>query len=55
MAEAGESANVDLHEHLDNALVMLLLITLFVTAMQAVGRYIGNRTGQSGVTAFFGG
>lgn len=57
MAEesAGVGGSVDLHEHLNIAIVMLLLILLFVSSGQAIGRYIGNKLGAPGVTAFFGG
>lgn len=58
MAE-NESGNVggsfDLHEHLDIAIVMLLLIAFFVYAIGCAGRYVGNATNTPGVTAFFGG
>lgn len=47
--------SVDLHEHLDIAIVMLLLIAFFVFAIGGVGRYIGNRSNMPGLTAFFGG
>jgi hypothetical protein len=56
---AEESANVggsvDVHEHLDIAIVMLLLILFFVCGGMAAGRYIGNSLNAPGVTAFFGG
>lgn len=56
---ADEGANVggsfDLHEHLDIAIVMLILIALFVYGFGAVGRYAGNSLNTPGVTAFFGG
>jgi hypothetical protein len=42
-------------EHLDIAIVLLILIALFVCALQAVGRHVGNSTNSPGVTAFFGG
>lgn len=49
------SAKLDVSEHLDSAIIMLVLIALFVYAFGAVGRYVGNRAGWSGVTGFFGG
>ncbi|MGH7239271.1 MAG: hypothetical protein ACREHG_04290 [Candidatus Saccharimonadales bacterium] len=55
MAEATESESVDVHEHLDSALVMLILITFFVYGAGALGRYAGNRLNKPGLTAFFGG
>lgn len=59
MAEEKESAgvggSVSLHEHLDIAIVMLLLIAFFVYGIGAVGRAVGNKLGAPGVAAFFGG
>jgi hypothetical protein len=56
---AEEGANVggsfDVHEHLDIAIVMLILIALFVYGFGAAGRYIGNSINAPGVTAYFGG
>ena len=54
--EAGAGRDrVHFSEHLDIAIVMLVLIALFVHAFGAVGRHVGNRSGRPGVTAFFGG
>lgn len=57
MAEESGSVggSVDLHEHLDIAIVMLILIAFFVFGFGAAGRYIGNNLNAPGVTAFFGG
>lgn len=42
-------------ESLDNPIIFLLLIALAVTAIQAIGRYIGAATNNNGVNTFFGG
>jgi hypothetical protein len=42
-------------EHLDIAIILLVLFALFVFAFGAVGRSLGNRTNSPGITAFFGG
>lgn len=55
MAEESAGAKIDFSEHLNIAIVMLILIALFVYAFGAVGRSIGNKTNSPGVTAFFGG
>jgi hypothetical protein len=55
MAEQEVGAKVSLSEHLDTAIVMLILIALFTAAFFAVGRAAGNRFGWTGVTTFFGG
>jgi hypothetical protein len=52
---AGVGGSFDLHEHLDIAIVMLILIALFVYGFGAAGRLIGNKTNTPGITAFFGG
>jgi hypothetical protein len=53
-AEAGP-IRAGFSEHFDSAIVMLVLITVFVFAIAAFGRYIGNKTNTPGLTAFFGG
>ena len=57
MAEesAGVGGSFDLHEHLDIAVIMLILIALFVYAFGAAGRLAGNSINAPGITAFFGG
>lgn len=47
--------NVTLREHLDNPLVVLFLIAIFVYAIGGVGRYFGHRTNKPGISSFFGG
>lgn len=51
----GESANIEVKEHFDNAVVMLVLIALFVSAFMGVGRAVGRKYNKPGVTSFFGG
>lgn len=52
-ASVGERASA--RDHLDNPLVFLVLIALFVYGVGCFGRAIGNRFDSPGVTSFFGG
>lgn len=57
--EESESASIGGHssmrDHMDNPLVFLLVIGLFVYGLGCFGRAVGNRAGAPGVTSFFGG
>lgn len=53
--EGGVSEKATLRDHLDNPLVFLLIIGLFVYALGCFGRAAGNRGNLPGVTSFFGG
>lgn len=54
--ESGDAReSVGLREHLDNPLVFLVVVGLFVYALGCFGRAAGNRANAPGVTAFFGG
>ena len=59
MAEGEENASVgeraSMRDHMDNPLVFLFLIALFVYGVGCFGRAVGNRMDSPGVTAFFGG
>lgn len=48
-------SKVRFSEHLDIAIVLLILVALFVYAFGAVGRSVGNSVGSPGLTSFFGG
>jgi hypothetical protein len=52
---AGVGGKVDISEHFNIAIVMLILIALFVFGFGAVGRHVGNKTNSPGITSFFGG
>lgn len=41
-------------DHLDNPLVFLVFVTVFVTAGQKVGQWIGVKCSAPGVASFFG-
>lgn len=53
--EGSVSEHADLRDHLDNPLVFLFVIGIFVYGLGAFGRAVGNRANQPGITAFFGG
>lgn len=53
--EATASEKAGLRDHLDNPLVFLFVIGIFVYALGCFGRAAGNRANAPGVTAFFGG
>lgn len=54
--EAGVGSHkAHVSEHVDSAIVLLLLVVLFVYGFGAVGRYVGNRMQWPGLTGFFGG
>jgi hypothetical protein len=53
--DVGESGSIDFSEHLDIAVIMLILIAFFVYGFGAIGRYIGNTLDAPGVSGFFGG
>lgn len=59
MADGEENASVgeraSMRDHLDNPLVFLVVIGLFVYALGCGGRALGNRMNAPGVTSFFGG
>lgn len=62
MADADESASVGgasesvgMRDHLDNPLVFLVVIGLFVYGFGCAGRAFGNRVNAPGITGFFGG
>lgn len=59
MAEGEENASVgekaSMRDHMDNPLVFLVLIGLFVYGLGCFGRAAGNRFNLPGVTSFFGG
>lgn len=41
-------------EHLDNPLVFLIMLTVFVSAGQKVGQWAGVRANSPGIASFFG-
>jgi hypothetical protein len=55
MAEESAGGSVNISEHVNIAVVLLILIALFVYGFGAVGRHVGNKTNSPGVTAYFGG
>lgn len=57
MADGEEtvSEKATMRDHLDNPLVFLVLIGLFVYGLGCFGRAAGNRFNAPGVTSFFGG
>ena len=52
---ASASERASMRDHLDNPLVFLVLIGLFVYGLGCFGRAVGNRANAPGVTSFFGG
>ncbi|MGH7239168.1 MAG: hypothetical protein ACREHG_03770 [Candidatus Saccharimonadales bacterium] len=58
MAEENESVSetseVSLRDHLDNPLLVLVVIAIFVYAVGALGRWAGNSMHAPGVASFFG-
>lgn len=59
MADGEENASVgekaSMRDHMDNPLVFLLVIAVFVYGVGCFGRALGNRMNAPGVTSFFGG
>lgn len=53
--EGSVSEKATMRDHLDNPLVFLLVIGVFVYGLGCFGRAAGNRMNQPGVTSFFGG
>lgn len=55
MAEESAGGKIDISEHFNIAIVMLILIAFFVYGFGAMGRHLGNKTNSPGITSFFGG
>jgi hypothetical protein len=55
MAEDEVGGKATLRDHIDNPIVVLIIISLFVYGFGAFGRSAGNRFNQPGVVSFFGG
>lgn len=53
--DASATEKVEARDHFDNPVVFLLVISVFVAGVFCVGRAVGNRFNQPGVTAFFSG
>jgi hypothetical protein len=53
--EEGANEKASFRDHIDNPVVVLIIITLAVYAFGAFGRSAGNRFNKPGIVSFFGG
>jgi hypothetical protein len=55
MAEEEVKEKASLRDHIDNPIMVIIILAIAVSAVQAFARSAGNRFNQPGVVSFFGG